>query len=42
MSKPKNLKPDKDYMIECENYRFPCTDSKSMAKLLWDKKLQQK
>lgn len=40
--KPRNLKPDSTFMVEYQGFRFPCTDSNSMAKLNWDRMLVEK
>jgi len=38
--KPSGLKFDKDFMVEFNNHKFPCTDANSMSKLLWDRILE--
>jgi hypothetical protein len=38
--KPRDQKPDKDFMVQYENYKFPCTDSETVKKLLWDRRIQ--
>ena len=40
--KPRDQKPDKDFMIQYENCRFPCTDSETLKKLMWDRRINER